>query len=364
VEEDQGQERRLYVSTDVLNRLGFTDAALRKFSADYERVHGPLPRDERGRVWPKEAVERLESARAAVLEGSAVSVEQALRASVSGAVVTQRLDHSSALPHGRSERLADAVEQLLEELRPAVEVIRRRVEALEEANAESHEPVTVSRALEASNDQQDNETARRSVFIATPRESLPTKVYVLGILSVWIFSITDYFLNDLGPYLLGPAGSGPDLIADVMSLRAIAPLAFGFYIGFWRYDPIRWRFAGVAFLAALGGWVVAITLSSVTFLWSTFVDGWLPLDAFANYTATYLVEPIFLFMSGLVLGNALQRGIMPAPASASAKPAAILGQWSPKKQAILATVATVIGAMIGAVPNLIALFANGGGSGG
>ncbi len=67
--------RRVYAPGDVAERLGASGQRIRQLAAVYERVHGELPRDQRGRVWPEEAVDRLHRAHAAVVEGRAPSVE-------------------------------------------------------------------------------------------------------------------------------------------------------------------------------------------------------------------------------------------------------------------------------------------------
>src|ERR687895_2836395 len=74
-------EQLVYGPADVAARLGVSPAGLRRLAVVYERVYGELARDPRyGRVWPQEAVERLERARNTVHTGQAVSVESALNA--------------------------------------------------------------------------------------------------------------------------------------------------------------------------------------------------------------------------------------------------------------------------------------------
>ncbi len=74
------QPENVYMPADVARRLGISPQALRRLAAGYERAVGELPRDERGRLWPVPAVERLEAARNAVRAGRYASVERALSA--------------------------------------------------------------------------------------------------------------------------------------------------------------------------------------------------------------------------------------------------------------------------------------------
>ena len=71
--------RRVYPPAEVQARLEVSASGLRRLAGIYERTVGQLPRDERGRVWPEEAVEQLERARAIVRDQRAVSIEAALR---------------------------------------------------------------------------------------------------------------------------------------------------------------------------------------------------------------------------------------------------------------------------------------------
>ncbi len=77
-----GPEQRVYAPRDVAARLGISVAGLRRLAVQYERTFGDLPRDERGRLWPEDAVERLEAAHDLVRAGHAVSTEAALRGRV------------------------------------------------------------------------------------------------------------------------------------------------------------------------------------------------------------------------------------------------------------------------------------------
>lgn len=138
--EDQGQEgRRVYPPQEVQARLQVSASGLRRLAGIFERAMGDLPRDERGRVWPEEAIEILEDAREAVREQRAVSIEAALRgqetheAAPGGSSGTEE-------PHpvagGSLEERVDVGAAILEELRALrmlVEEQSRRIAELEEA---------------------------------------------------------------------------------------------------------------------------------------------------------------------------------------------------------------------------------------
>ena len=135
--------RRVYAPGDVAGRLGVSGQRVRQLAAVYERVHGDLPRDQRGRVWPEPAVEALELAHVAVLEGRAGSVEQALRVPEGAADGPQgRPPHPTpgGGARGDTEALAAVVEEL-RLLRGAVEGMSRRMAGLERENRELREVV-------------------------------------------------------------------------------------------------------------------------------------------------------------------------------------------------------------------------------
>lgn len=103
---------------EAARRLRVAASTLRRLAPTYEAVHGPLPweGDEAGggRLWPGEAVERVQAARALVAEGRAKSLESALRALAGGAPP----------PSGVLSRPDEAAE-LVEALRAELEAVRR-----------------------------------------------------------------------------------------------------------------------------------------------------------------------------------------------------------------------------------------------
>jgi hypothetical protein len=144
------KEQKVFGAGDVAKQLDISLPSLRRLAVVYERVYGELPRDDRGRLWPEEAVARLQAARAAAGEGRAASVEAALRAGDGGGVVV--VDRRYPAPSKAADVRADALEKLLEELRVlrgAVEGMSRRLATMEIENRKLREAVSVSRELEA-----------------------------------------------------------------------------------------------------------------------------------------------------------------------------------------------------------------------
>lgn len=132
------EPRRVYPPHEVQDRLGVSASGLRRLAGIYERSVGPLPRDERGRVWPEESIEVLEEARAAVREQRAISIEAALRGQEMhhGASGTPgRVDVPEA-PFGGLRGVQEPAAAILEELRALRELVEeqnRRIGELEEA---------------------------------------------------------------------------------------------------------------------------------------------------------------------------------------------------------------------------------------
>ena len=125
------EQRRVYPPHEVQSRLEVSASGLRRLAGIYERTIGPLPRDDRGRVWPEDAVEALEDARALVRESRAVSIEAALRGQEVGGEAgpypaTQR-------PSGGSTDAGAAIVEELRALRVQIEENNRRISELEEA---------------------------------------------------------------------------------------------------------------------------------------------------------------------------------------------------------------------------------------
>lgn len=142
--EQAPESRRVYPPAEVQARLEVSASGLRRLAGIYERTIRPLPRDERGRVWPEEAVEELERARALVRDQQAVSIEAALRGQEGPAV--EDVTDTTPLPDLGNRSPVEAILDELLALRALVEEQNRRIAELEEA-------VRTGRELEAPRDE-------------------------------------------------------------------------------------------------------------------------------------------------------------------------------------------------------------------
>lgn len=142
---NQGSDtRRVYPPAEVQARLEVSASGLRRLAGIYERTVGQLPRDERGRVWPEEAVEELERARAIVREQRAVSIEAALRGQ-EGPPAGDVPDIAPVQERGGPSPIEGILHEL-RKLRELLEEQNRRIAELEEA-------VRTRRELEAPPDE-------------------------------------------------------------------------------------------------------------------------------------------------------------------------------------------------------------------
>ncbi len=120
---------------EAARRLGIVPSTLRRLAPIYEGIFGELPwegdAEGGGRLWPSDAVERLQAGRALVAEGRAKSLDSALRALAGGATPPETL----ARPDTAEEALRllgslggdlRAIRERLEE----IPLLRREVEAL------------------------------------------------------------------------------------------------------------------------------------------------------------------------------------------------------------------------------------------
>ncbi len=137
---DSGEQepRRVYSPGDVAERVGISGQRLRQLARSYERVRGDLPRDERGRVWPEEAVEELERARELVRIGRAGGIEQALR----GELLPEGEETQPATRNPSASDIAAvagelrAMREAIEEQNRILESMASRMEDLERENRE------------------------------------------------------------------------------------------------------------------------------------------------------------------------------------------------------------------------------------
>ncbi|UCH24544.1 MAG: hypothetical protein JSV66_11365 [Trueperaceae bacterium] len=120
-----GISQRLFSPRAVQERLEVNDSTLRRYARAYETVWGSLPKDyRRSRLYPAEAVTRLERAKGLVDSGKVHSFRQALESLKSG-------HPPSGEPVERLEnpRISDALRVIHEEilaLRAEVAEVRRQ----------------------------------------------------------------------------------------------------------------------------------------------------------------------------------------------------------------------------------------------
>lgn len=118
--------------------LGVSPATLRRYAALWEGVVGPLPRDPRGgRLWPKEALARLQAAREAHLR-EGLPLEEVL-ARVQGDFPAAGL----ALPsEGEALALLRALAERLERVEGELRALREENACLREALKALEPPVS------------------------------------------------------------------------------------------------------------------------------------------------------------------------------------------------------------------------------
>jgi hypothetical protein len=118
--------------------LGVSPSGLRRLAVVYGEVYGELHKDTGGtsRVWPREAVVRLQAARALLAAGQARSIRDALRAVENGAAPRVEM----AVQDGR---IAEALGVVAARLEAVLDSNRR----LEAEVAELRAEVAASRAL-------------------------------------------------------------------------------------------------------------------------------------------------------------------------------------------------------------------------
>ncbi len=118
---------------DAAKRLGVSPSGLRRLAGIYADTYGDLPRDEvDNRLWPVEAVERLEVARSLVAQGRAKTIKEAFQHLDAGVELETPLAPVGA-PQGALGVLMGELKAIREELAALREdnaVLRSKVEAL------------------------------------------------------------------------------------------------------------------------------------------------------------------------------------------------------------------------------------------
>jgi hypothetical protein len=192
--EENGSEQQLVKSAVAANVLGISKTTLNRLAPIYEQVHGELPRGGRhARLWPLEAIERIQSARLAVKERRAESIEAALRGFYTPEAL-QSFRLPASISQGTLETQASprALEELageLHALREAVEAQNRlltmllRVEAYRHKHLEAGTPLPVATAYTSEGDDARQTNMDRRVFTRILATLLPIPPIVITVMS-------------------------------------------------------------------------------------------------------------------------------------------------------------------------------------
>jgi hypothetical protein len=129
--------------------LGVSPSGLRRLAVVYGEVYGALQKDAGGtsRIWPREAVVRLQAARALMAAGQARSIRDALRAVEGGAATPVEVaaggDVVAAL--GVVATRLEALQDSNRRLEAEVAALRSEVEGLRALPASERSPVVEGR---------------------------------------------------------------------------------------------------------------------------------------------------------------------------------------------------------------------------
>lgn len=125
-----GEAEIILTPGDVAKKLGVSPSGLRRLAVIYGEVFNELPKDPQGtsRIWPGEAVARLEAARALLAAEQARTIKDALQVAESGAV-------PPVVVAPTDTRMVEALEVVAARLNAVLasnERLEAKVEALEE----------------------------------------------------------------------------------------------------------------------------------------------------------------------------------------------------------------------------------------
>jgi signal transduction histidine kinase len=140
----KGSEEPGYATADAARLIGVSTSGLRRLAHIYERVYGALPRDSRlGRVWPTEAIERLNDARQVVQAGRAVSIEQALlnRGAIDAPATVGSVTQRASSGPEALEELANELHALREAIEKQNQLLTEQGQQLETLQKESRTPL-------------------------------------------------------------------------------------------------------------------------------------------------------------------------------------------------------------------------------
>jgi hypothetical protein len=198
-----------------------------------------------------------------------------------------------------------------------------------------------------------------------PVDKLPWWHYVLGLVATVVGTVAVFF----GYYLTGGVLRAEMVLAIVM---LGLPSSMGVWVGLRQRYVRVWRRV-VPFGALLGvAFVSTLVFYAPDLAWSDLFHykGIVAFRYVAFLSAIYVVAPCLLYVSGVLIGNAVQRrvtgrrsGTIPAsPLSRTTSAATGSGTgWTPRQQAILGFVGTVVAALLGLFGSVIgAIVASGG----
>ncbi len=138
----------------MAERLGISTAMLRRHAATYEAVFGEMPKSERdGRLYPPEAIDRLEAALAMFRANKSTSVEAALEGMAKGEDIPSEVLAKAKEP--------EPLELLLEELKRLREIVETQNELLK---IQAERMATIEAQLRALPPAQDGTRKRRGLL--------------------------------------------------------------------------------------------------------------------------------------------------------------------------------------------------------
>jgi hypothetical protein len=271
----------------------------------------------------------------------------------------------------RLEREAHAEARRL--LAAALERIPPQLEAPQESSEPRESPQTVEdepegaephSAMGGAQEATERPPQRRKGWLA-PVDKLPWWHYVLGLVATVVGTVAVFF----GYYLTGGVLRAEMVLAIVM---LGLPSSMGVWVGLRQRYVRVWRRV-VPFGALLGvAFVSTLVFYAPDLAWSDLFHykGIVAFRYVAFLSAIYVVAPCLLYVSGVLIGNAVQRrvtgrrsGTIPAsPLSRTTSAATGSGTgWTPRQQAILGFVGTVVAALLGLFGSVIgAIVASGG----
>jgi hypothetical protein len=250
-----------------------------------------------------------------------------------------------------------------EQARTIRELVGAPSEAEEPAETVEHEPENAEHHSDASGAQVAAERPQqRSAWLASV-DKLPWWHYALGLILVSLTTFGSFFAwQTMAAFGLNVIGN---IIANIL-LVWLPPGIFGFWVGLRRLNP---RFKSqVIPVGLLFGLAVSLgRVGQIVAVGAYYFGGKPSADIWADisYWAGFLIGPFLVgwlfYVSGVLFGNARQRrhtgrlsGTTPAPAESTTG-------WSPRQQAILGFVGTVIAALISLMGTIgSALVASGG----